>query len=331
MSVLCVGQLVADIVVRPVAGLPVAGRTDLVDDLQLVSGGCAANTAAVLAKLGVEARLVALIGEDALGDAALADLRAAGVHLDAVVRGPDAPTSSAIVLVTPSGERSFFYRNGGNECLSDAHVTDSLLSAARVVHVGGAMKLVKLDLARLMKRAKSFGCITSLDTDWDVRGRWLESLQEVLPALDYLLTNEEEAAMLSGEKDPCAAARALVARGPQAVIVKRGERGAMLTTSCGASQFPAYRVAVLDTTCAGDAFAAGFLLGVCRGWTLDQSMHLANAAGGLCTTEISHRGISCLEQAQRLIDSQHDRIDEGGVGWVERSEPHQDLDEGRCR
>jgi sugar/nucleoside kinase (ribokinase family) len=275
----------------------------LVDELQLLSGGCAANTAAGLAKLGVEAQLVASVGQDALGDAALADLQAAGVGLDAVVRTREAPTSSSIVLVSSSGERSFFYRKGGNERLTDVDVTDGLFSAAQLVHVGGAMKLLSLDLARLTRRAKSFGCITSLDTDWDVHGRWMQTLENVLPTLDYLLTNEEEAAMLSGRQDPRDAARELLARGPQAVVVKRGDRGAMLAASDGVREFPTYPVTVVDTTCAGDGFTAGFLLGVCRGWTLDGSMRLANAAGALCTTAISHRGVLSLEQAERLVDS----------------------------
>src|SRR5208283_1130717 len=75
MYILCVGQLVADVVVRPVDALPYPGRTDLVKDLQINSGGCAANTAAVLAKLGAEVRLAALIGQDVLGEAALADVK----------------------------------------------------------------------------------------------------------------------------------------------------------------------------------------------------------------------------------------------------------------
>src|SRR5580658_9344238 len=115
MSVLCIGQLVADIVVRPVNALPVPGRTDLVQDLQICSGGCAANTAAILAKLGVDVRLAALIGEDFPGDAALADLKRTGLDLEAIVRSPEDPTSAAIVLISSAGERSFLYRNGGNE------------------------------------------------------------------------------------------------------------------------------------------------------------------------------------------------------------------------
>jgi len=131
MSVLCIGQLVADIVVRPVAGLPAPGRCDLVDDLQLLSGGCAANTACALAKLGAETRLLAVIGQDALGDAALADLKLAGVGVEAVVREPAVPTAAAIVLVGDTGERSFWYRPGGNERLANGHVSDALLKAAQ--------------------------------------------------------------------------------------------------------------------------------------------------------------------------------------------------------
>jgi len=110
--------------------------------------------------------------------------------------------------------------------------------------------------------------------------------------------------MLTGREQPRDAARDLLARGPQAVVVKQGARGAMLATSAAVTEFPAYRVAVLDTTCAGDAFAAGFLLGVSRGWPLDESLRLGNAAGALCTTQVSHRGITSLEAARRLMESQ---------------------------
>jgi sugar/nucleoside kinase (ribokinase family) len=304
VSIVCIGQVVADIVVQPVDGLPAPGRAERVEELQLLSGGCAANTAAVLAKLGAPVQLAAVIGCDALGDAVLADLQAAGVGLDAVVRQAAAPTSAAIVLVAATGERSFFYRTGGNERLANHHLGDAVLKAARVVHVGGAMKLLKLDLAGLMGRAKSFGCITSLDTDWDFNGHWMKTLQGALPQIDYLLTNEEEAAMLTGIDDPRRAAEDLLARGPKAVAVKRGQRGALLATKDGVAEFSACRVEVRDTTCAGDAFVAGFLLGVARKWPLERSLRLANAAGGLCTTQISHRGITSLNDVCRLIEDE---------------------------
>ena len=303
-SILCVGQLVADIVVRPVNRLPHPGRTEPVEEMELLSGGCAANTAAVLAKLGAEARLAALIGRDALGDAALADVTAAGVIVDAVGREAGSPTSTAIVLVDSSGQRSFYYRAGGCEMLTNAHVDDGFLQAAAIVHIGGAMKLLRLDMGELTRRAKSFGCVTSLDTDWDIYGHWMGRIEGALPVLDYLLTNEEEASMLSGKERPAEAGRVLLARGPKAVVIKRGERGAMLVTQEGVSEFPAYPVATVDTTCAGDAFVAGFLVGLGGdpAGSLDDAVRLGNATGALCTTRISHRGVTSLEAARRLIE-----------------------------
>ncbi len=302
MSILCIGQCVADIVVRPVSGMPAPGTAAPVEEIDLYSGGCAANAAAVLAKLGAEARLCALIGWDALGDAALADLRLAGVNVDAVSRDGEWPTSAAVVLVDGAGGRSFYYRSGGNERLAHEHIGDDTLRAARIVHVGGGLKLVHLDLGRLMSRARSFGCVTSLDTDWDIFGNWLGRLEPALPKIDYLMTNEEEAAMLTGKKTPGAAAANLLARGPKAVVVKRGELGALLQTKAGGQEFPAYRVEVRDTTCAGDAFAGGFLFGIGRGLPLDESVRLGNAAGALATTQVSHRGVTSLDAVRRLIE-----------------------------
>jgi sugar/nucleoside kinase (ribokinase family) len=304
MSILCVGQYVADIVVRPVSRMPARGTAAPVEEIALLSGGCAANTAAVLAKLGADARLAALLGTDALGDAAVADLRNAGVNVEPVRRDPETPTSAAVVLVNRAGGRSFFYRSGGNEMLSNDHIADDALRAARIVHVGGGLKLVRLDLALLMRRAKSFGAATSLDTDWDIFGNWMERLRDTLPLIDYLMTNEEEAAMLTGKQGPREAAAELLAAGPKAVVIKRGARGALLMTRESAADFPAYAVKVRDTTCAGDAFSGGFLFGISRGLPLDESVRLGNAAGALSTTEISHRGVTSLEAVRRLIEGE---------------------------
>jgi sugar/nucleoside kinase (ribokinase family) len=276
----------------------------VVEDLQIFSGGCAANTAAVLAKLGAEVRMAALIGQDVLGDAALADVKRTGLCLDAVVRESAYPTSAVIVLISSTGERSFIYRNGGNEKLSNRHLPDAILNSASIIHVGGALKMLDLDLGELFTRAKSFGATTSLDTDWDPNGLWMKRLREALPKTDYLITNQEEAAMLTGKDDPREAARELLARGAKVVIVKRGEHGSMLCTGATEIELPAYRVEVRDTTCAGDSFVAGFLFGLSRGNPLSEAMRLGNAAGALCTTQLSHRGITSLADLHELIKAQ---------------------------
>jgi sugar/nucleoside kinase (ribokinase family) len=289
MSILCVGQMVADVVVRPVRAMP--APLDLVEDLQLVPGGCATNTACVLAKLGIETALSARIGQDALGSAILSEVAACGVGVAGVIRDAAVPTSAVIVMVAPDGERTFLYRKGGNERLAADDIPDSAFQRARIVHVGGAMKLACLDLPALLHRARAAGCTVALDTDWDPSGRWMDALRAPLALTDYLLTNEEEGRMLTGCPNPTDAGAALLELGPSAVVVKQGERGATLATEAGARRFPAFSVPVLDTTCAGDAFAAGFLYGVAKGWALDRCTVFGNAAGALCTTQISHRAI----------------------------------------
>jgi sugar/nucleoside kinase (ribokinase family) len=72
------------------------------------------------------------------------------------------------------------------------------------------------------------------------------------------------------------------------------------------AEYPAYRVKTVDTTCAGDAFVAGFLFGVVSGRPLDEAVRLGNAAGALCTTQISHRGITSLDDVRRLIEAQRE-------------------------
>ena len=307
MAILCVGQLVADIVARPVDRLPHPGRCDLIEDLRLVAGGCAANTAGVLAKLGVNVSVVGMVGKDAMGDAVLADLAAVGVDTTRVLRSLDTPTSAVIVIVDSLGERSFMYRAGGNEKLTNEHIPDSAFSAVNWVHVGGAMKLAQLDLSTFLRRARQAGCMTSLDTDWDVSGHWMSHLDDALGSIDYLMTNQEEGSMLSGTNHPETIGKFLLRRGPRAVVIKRGELGSTLVTHSSCAHFPAYPADVVDTTCAGDSFVAGFLCGISRGLDLVQAMELGNATGALCTTDSSHTAVVSLEAAMQLALSLPER------------------------
>ena len=309
MSVLCVGQLVADVVVRPVDGLPRAGTADAVEDLQLVAGGCAANAACVLAKLGVRTALAAAAGRDALGDAVLSMVAASGVDVKPVARLEGVPTSAVIVLVASDGERSFLYRPGATEQLSRDTVPEQLLDEMRFVHIGGAMKLPRLDLKKFLAVARSKGCATCLDTDWDPRGSWMATLKDALPFVDYLLTNEEEGRMLTRRDAPEEIGKSLLATGPKVVVVKQGHKGALLVTHGMARVVPAFPVAVLDTTCAGDAFAGGFLAALAEGRTLEDSVRHGNAAGALCVTDVSHRGVVSAAHMKAFMDT----WPEGGV------------------
>jgi sugar/nucleoside kinase (ribokinase family) len=301
LGILCVGQFVADIVVRPVDRLPVPGRLDLLEDLMLVPGGCACNTASVLAKLGAAVRTAGLVGMDPLGKAIMAEIEAAGVDVSMVSRTREVPTTAVVVVVSSDGQRSFLYRQGTTEAFDNSMVPAKAYQCCGLIHVGGSMKLRNLDLRAFLAPARAAGCQSSLDTDWDPTGDWLNVIGPALPLVDHLITNEEEGEALSGCKGPDRIARALLEFGPSNVVVKLGPDGSYWANGQSSLHVPAFPVDVVDTTCAGDAFVAGYLLGVSSGLNPSDRLVLGNAAGSLATTALSHFGVRSLGAALELI------------------------------
>jgi sugar/nucleoside kinase (ribokinase family) len=281
---------VADVVVRRVDRLPEPGELIVVDDLRLVSGGCAANTAAVIAKLGTRRRLVGLVGKDSMGAAAVADQKACGVDTEFIGIHESKPTSSVIVVVSSDGERSFLYKEGSSETLTLGSVLPAL-EGANHVHLAGTMKLGALDMASVLRHAKQAGATTSADTDWDPDGIWMDKIAAFLPYCDVLTTSLSEGLHLTGQSDPADIGQCLLKLGPELVVVKCGRDGAYGYTSGGALHCPAFEVDAVDTTCAGDSFVAGFIHARISGHDTLGSVRFGCACGSLSTTEVSHCGV----------------------------------------
>lgn len=315
----CVGQLSADVLLRPVGQLPAPGSAEAVEDMEIMSGGCAGNTAIFLAKLGGRVSLLAAVGSDAWAWAALDSAKAAGVDVSGVRALPSARTSACLVLVAPSGERTFLYRPGANERLSldgiDWSCVEKSRCATRWLHVGGAIKLRALDLPELLRKAKAAGCGTSLDTDWDPEGLWMKRLASSLPHVDCLVAGVEEARHLTGLDEPEDMAECLLEKGPETVAVKQGPLGStvMSRKEPGVVFAPAFKVNAVDTTGAGDAYAAGFIMGLSEGWSLERTASFANACGALATTRLgANAGVESLEQAMALMSSRMGCPAQGG-------------------
>jgi sugar/nucleoside kinase (ribokinase family) len=280
--------MVADLVGRPLQAFPAAGRLVLLDEISLHTGGCAVNTASTLARFEIPVEVIGRVGEDALGDFLLDALEGRGVGTGGVAVDPETGTSATMVMVDEDGERRFLHHIGANAHLSLDDVDFDLVRRASILHVAGALVLPSLDgepTAELLRRAREAGIITFLDTVWDATGRWMSVLRPALPYVDYFVPSLPEARALTGREEPEAAARALLDEGVGTVGLKMGAEGALVVTSEGELlQVPAYEVNVVDATGAGDAFAAGFITGVWKGWSLEKSARFANAVGALCVT-----------------------------------------------
>ncbi len=304
IQIISLGQLVADIVVRPVDKFPQIGTADGVEAIELRTGGCGLNTAMTLKKLGMSVGLAGRIGQDVFGKFLARRIEAIGLDASGVKIDAAGCTSCVIVMVSSSGERSFLYACGGNEelCLED--IDFDWIGRAKILHVGGQLKLFSLKTDQVLKRAKEDGLVVSLDTDWDTSNRWLETVEPCLGYTDIFMSSIEEARLISQKETPQQISKFFSGYGIKIVVLKMGREGCYIRTGQEVLTLPGYKVEVVDTTGAGDAFAAGFLAGFEKGWDMEKCGRLGCACGALCVTKVGTTdGLRNLDETLRFMDS----------------------------
>ena len=303
MDVVCLGILVADVVAHPVDDPPPVGSLALVDEITVHGGGCALNAASALVKLGLRAAVVGKVGVDPFGDLLVELLDERRVVRSGVLRDASVPTSSTVVLVDSSGERTFLHAPGANGALSRDELDDGLLYAGRALHIAGALVMERLDgepVAGIAAEAQRRGIVTSLDTVWDPTGRW-SRLEPCLQHVDLAMPSLAEGQALSGEREPSRVAAWLHRRGVHDVVLTMGARGCYASGTSFSGVVEGVHVSAVDDTGAGDAFAAGMLYGKLAGWPLEQSARFACAAGALATTAVgASGGLGELEEVLAL-------------------------------
>lgn len=282
-GVLCAGNMVYDVLVRPVDAV-VFETTTWVESVEPNLGGNGASTATALGVLGVPVRLVAWTGRDAFGDFLVAKLDAAGADTSAVVRC-EAATATTIALVDSAGRRAFLHRPGASAVAfpEPLELSRDLIADATHLHVANPYGVPNLRrfAAGLLRDGRGAGLTTSLDTAWDSRGEWMKVLAPCLDQLDILFANQQEACTLTSAAEYIEAGRHLRTKGVRTVVVKLGGDGCAVFTDEAEFVEPAFAVKAIDTTGAGDCFAAGFLAALHRGANWREAAHFANAVGAL--------------------------------------------------
>ena len=230
-------------------------------------GGSAGNTIFALAKMGISCAMMGKLGRDANGDFYRAEFRRCGGDDSYFIATDEAPTGTCLSLVTPDAERTMRSALGASLLLKPEEVTSKDLSAFDLVYVEGYM-LFSSVLDTLLRCAKSSGCRIGFDlASFEVAGMFRERLLgEILPRyVDVLFANEEESAALLGGGTPARMAEKLNAM-CEVVVVKSGVRGSIARRSGEVAEIPAFVVEnPVDTTAAGDLYAAGFLRGLASG------------------------------------------------------------------
>ena len=282
MSVCVCGNVVFDVLVRPVEQLRWAATT-LVETVSQQLGGNAGSTSYTLAKLGIPTFVVTLTGRDAAAEAVIARLHAAGVDTSRIMR-TDAPTSVAVSLVNRAGERALLYQLGA----SAESFPSFPISGAAHFHLAAVFRMTHLRTAApdVLRRAKELGMTTSVETQWDTEDQWMKVLGPSLPSTDLLFVNEDEARMLTGSDDIAAAAGTLLSAGAKTVCIKLGFRGCAVFNGEESFTSPGFRVNAIDSTGAGDCFSGGYIAALQRHLSHREAARIGNAAGALSVQQL---------------------------------------------
>ena len=269
-----------------------------------ISGGSAANTLAGLAALGSRCAFIGQVADDQLGEVFAHDIRAGGIRFDVAARAGDPPTARCLIFVTPDGQRTMNTFLGASQFLPPAALDEAAIADAEVLYLEGYLwdpEEPRAAMRRAIGAAKSAGRKVAFTlSDAFVIERHGADFRAMIETgdIDILFANHIELAALTGHDDFHTGIEALQDKVPM-LVVTRSEAGAVAAFGGAVCEVPAEPVArVVDTTGAGDLFAAGFLHGHVNGRPVAECLRL----GAICAAEvISHYGARPEADLQALV------------------------------
>ena len=290
-TILTAGVHILDVLGRHVEGIPPGQNIDIIDEIRLTVAGTAAGTAVDLAKLGANVVTMGAIGKDEPGNFIVDTMHRYGINTDHLVRKDGVQTSCTMLPIRPNGERPALHVLGTNAEFSLDDINWDAVKAADYLHFGGTYLLPKLDgepMAQVLKFAKENDTVTSVDILAVPHDDMMAVIEPSLPYIDYFLPGIEEAAMIAGvdEEKTEDVINFFLDKGLRYAVFTMGSRGSVIASKELDEwiRIPAFEVPVVDSTGCGDAYCAGFLVGLSKGWDLAQCGLFGAAASALVIT-----------------------------------------------
>jgi len=292
----------------PFTAIPPGGGTYAIDELTLAVSGAAGTAAIAAARMGLKTLAVGGVGDDLMGDWVLQRLARFGVDTSAMQRAKGWKTSSSIVITRADGSRPALHMAGAT---GDFFVNDDMLSqaiATTVFHAGGVGLMHAMDqerrTAEVLRAAKAGGALTTVDV-FAGSPSDMPAIASVLPYTNYFMPSIEEAQALSAHRDASVAARYFLDQGADACVLTLGEEGVYYHDRDGVRfRMPAFDVPVKCTCGCGDAFNAGFAVGLVKGFDIEKTVRFAQATAALNATGLgSQAGLQSYEHTLHFSET----------------------------
>jgi ribokinase len=278
LRVCVVGSMVMDLMFR-VKHRPGPGETMLAEGFGMFLGGKGFNQAVACRRLGADVTMAGRVGRDQFGGMFMAKLGREGIDASHVTRDPEAGTAIASPVIDASGENSIIAAPRANMRVTEADVEAATEAIADADVLMLQFEIPVAASRRAAEIARKHDTLVLLDPAPVEHG-----FERFGAPVDYIVPNEIEAHILTGRMTLDEWGAVLLPETRRGVVVSLGADGAMVADRSGVRRFPAYKVNVVDTTGAGDAFRAGLAVMLAQGKPVDDAVRFANACGSLACT-----------------------------------------------
>lgn len=267
--------------------IPGKDEEGFVRDLQVSPGGSAANTIVGLARLRIKSAYIGKIGDDAEGQILLEDLKREGVETKAVIKAKGR-SGTAIIFVDDAGNRAILVDPGVNDTIRYDEINFDFAREFKLLHLTSFICKNGLDSLNSQKKIVEEFEIVSFDPGMPYAERGMKEMLPILKRTTIFLPNKTEIEKLFG-MDYKTSAEKCLDLGIQIVAVKLGSEGCWIKTKDKELSIKPFKVKVVDTTGAGDAFNAGFLYGYLKGKSLEECGKIGNYVASLCIQQVGAR------------------------------------------
>ena len=302
-SILVLGGINIDLIATA-DRIPLPGETVTGDLFYTTPGGKGANQAVAAARMGARVQMVGRVGKDAFGPGLIEDLRTEGIDVSAVAEHAGAASGVAVILLDAERQNYIVQVRGANLAAGEAEV-------AAVVEALGAADALMLQLEMpfdVSLRAAEAARRAGVPVIWDPAPP-SPDMERAIDLVDVIAPNQSEAQFLTGVEvtgpgTAEAAAQMLLDRGVPTVVIKMAETGAYYATAKESGLVPAFRVEVVDSVAAGDAFGGALAVSIAEGRDLRQAVERGCAAGALAVTRPgAQAAMPSRQEVERLVST----------------------------
>jgi len=287
-DVVSFGALNVDLLFK-VNSLARAEEESFIEDYTEACGGSAANTTVGLARLGCKAGFIGKVASDREGKLQLDCFSAEGVDTNGIIKAEQGKSGSVLGFVDKKGARALYINSGVNDTIKFEEIKPDYASKAKFLHLTSFVGEKSLQTQKQLLTTLPSDVKVSFDPGAVYARKGYSAIEPIIKKTCVLMPNSFELKKLTGESDYCKGADFMIGRGVKIVAVKLGRAGCYVTDGRERLRIEPFKVKVVDTTGAGDAFCAGFLYGLIKNKSLSECGRLANFVASRCVMEMGAR------------------------------------------